>query len=184
MAHERILISEVGPRDGLQSVKQTMPTANKLRWIDALVASGLQEIEVASFVPAHLLPQMADAAEVVQHALKYQHLTVMALVPNRKGAEAALKAGAQKLTIPVSASEAHSMANVRKTREAMVEEVRAIVQIRNELAPHVKVEAGISTAFGCTLQGHVEEDDVVKLAAAVIEAVSYTHLTLPTNREV
>jgi hydroxymethylglutaryl-CoA lyase len=158
MATERILISEVGPRDGLQSVKQTMPTAHKLRWIDALVASGLQEIEVASFVPAHLLPQMADAAQVVQHALQYKHLTVMALVPNRKGAEAALKAGAQKLTIPVSASEAHSMANVRKSREAMVDEVRAIVQMRNELAPHVPVEAGISTAFGCTLQGHVAED--------------------------
>jgi len=170
MAKEHILISEVGPRDGLQSVKQTMLTANKLRWIDALVASGLQEIEAASFVPAHLLPQMADAAEVVQHALKYPHLTVMALVPNRKGAEAALKAGAHKLTIPVSASAAHSMANVRKTREAMVEEVRAIVQLRNEMAPHVKVEAGISTAFGCTIQGHVAEDDVVKLAAAVVEA--------------
>jgi hydroxymethylglutaryl-CoA lyase len=170
MTSDRVLISEVGPRDGLQSVKQTMATAHKLRWIDALVASGLQEIEVASFVPAHLLPQMADAALVVQHARQYPHLTVMALVPNRKGAEAALKAGAQKLTIPVSASEAHSMANVRKTREAMVEEVRAIVQIRNELAPHVKVEAGISTAFGCTLQGLVAEDDVVKLAAAVIEA--------------
>jgi hydroxymethylglutaryl-CoA lyase len=113
---------------------------------------------------------MADAAQVVQHALQYKQLTVMALVPNRKGAEAALKAGAQKLTIPVSASEAHSMANVRKSREAMVDEVRAIVQIKNELAPHVPVEAGISTAFGCTLQGHVAEDDVVKLAAAVIEA--------------
>jgi hydroxymethylglutaryl-CoA lyase len=170
MTSDRVLISEVGPRDGLQSVKQTMATAHKLRWIDALVASGLQEIEVASFVPAHLLPQMADADLVVQHARQYAHLTVMALVPNRRGAEAALKAGAQKLTIPVSASEAHSMANVRKTREAMVEEVRAIIQIRNELAPHVKVEAGISTAFGCTLQGHVAEDDVVKLAAAVIEA--------------
>jgi hydroxymethylglutaryl-CoA lyase len=170
MPPDRVLISEVGPRDGLQSVKQTMATAHKLRWIDALVASGLQEIEVASFVPSHLLPQMADAALVVQHARQHPNLTVMALVPNRKGAEAALKAGAHKLTIPVSASEAHSMANVRKTREAMVEEVRAIVLIRNDLAPHVKVEAGISTAFGCTLQGLVAEDDVVKLAAAVIEA--------------
>ena len=65
MPSDRVLISEVGPRDGLQSVKQTMATAHKLRWIDALVASGLQEIEVASFVPAHLLPQMADAALVV-----------------------------------------------------------------------------------------------------------------------
>ena len=69
-----ILISEVGPRDGLQSVKATMPTADKLRWIDALAAAGLREIEVASFVPAQLLPQMADAAQVVQHALRHSRL--------------------------------------------------------------------------------------------------------------
>jgi hydroxymethylglutaryl-CoA lyase len=96
-----VLISEVGPRDGLQSVKATMPTAKKLRWIDALVASGLREIEVGSFVPARLLPQMADTAEVVRHALTYPGLTVMALVPNARGAESALRAGVHKITIPV-----------------------------------------------------------------------------------
>lgn len=165
-----VLISEVGPRDGLQSVKATMPTADKLRWIDALYASGIREIEVASFVPAKLLPQMADAAEVVRHALKLPGLTVMALVPNLRGAEAALAAGVHKLTLPVSASEAHSLANVRKTRQEMVEELARIVRLRDERAPGVKIEAGISTAFGCTLQGAVAEDDVVWLAAAVIEA--------------
>ena len=121
MTHTRtpqVLISEVGPRDGLQSVKATMPTAAKLRWIDALHAAGLREIEVASFVPAKLLPQMADAAEVVRHALTLPGLTVMALVPNLRGAEAALAAGVHKLTIPVSASAAHSLANVRKTPRA------------------------------------------------------------------
>ncbi|MGE8318621.1 MAG: hydroxymethylglutaryl-CoA lyase [Comamonas sp.] len=165
-----VLISEVGPRDGLQSVKATMPTPDKLRWIDALYASGIREIEVASFVPAKLLPQMADAAEVVRHARTLPGLTVMALVPNVRGAEAALAAGVHKLTLPVSASEAHSQANVRRTRAEMVEELRRIVQLRDERAPGVKVEAGISTAFGCTLQGTVAEDDVVWLAAAVIEA--------------
>jgi len=164
-----VLISEVGPRDGLQSVKATMPTAHKFAWIDALYAAGLREIEVASFVPAKLLPQMADAAEVVRYALTLPGLTVMALVPNARGAEAALAAGVHKITIPVSASAAHSLANVRKTREEMVEEVRRIVALRNEVAPQVKVEAGISTAFGCTIQGAVAEDDVVRIAAAVIE---------------
>ncbi|KAB2895688.1 MAG: hydroxymethylglutaryl-CoA lyase, partial [Burkholderiaceae bacterium] len=95
---------------------------------------------------------------------------VMALVPNRRGAEAALAAGVHKLTLPVSASEAHSLANVRKTREDMVEELARIVRLRDERAPGVKIEAGISTAFGCTLQGAVAEDDVVWLAVAVIEA--------------
>jgi hydroxymethylglutaryl-CoA lyase len=165
-----VLISEVGPRDGLQSVKATMPTADKLHWIDALYAAGIREIEVASFVPAKLLPQMADAAEVVRHAVTLPGLTVMALVPNRKGAQAALEAGVHKLTMPVSASVAHSLANVRKTPTEMVEEVRAISDLRRAIAPHVKLEAGISTAFGCTLQGLVPEDDVIRLAAQCMEA--------------
>lgn len=170
MTSPDVLISEVGPRDGLQSVKATMPTADKLRWIDALHAAGVREIEVASFVPAKLLPQMADAAEVVRHAVTLPGLVVMALVPNRKGAEAALEAGVHKLTMPVSASVAHSLANVRKTPTEMVEEVRAISELRRAIAPRVKLEAGISTAFGCTLQGLVPEDDVIRLAAQCIEA--------------
>ena len=169
-SNPQVLISEVGPRDGLQSVKATMPTPAKLSWIDALYASGIREIEVASFVPPKLLPQMADATEVVRHALTLPGLTVMALVPNLRGAEAALKAGVHKITLPVSASAAHSLANVRKTREEMVEEVRRIAALRREIAPQVRLEAGISTAFGCTLQGAVAEDDVVWLAGAVIEA--------------
>jgi hydroxymethylglutaryl-CoA lyase len=166
----QVLISEVGPRDGLQSVKAIMPTQRKLEWIDALHAAGLREIEVASFVPAKLLPQMADASEVVEHALSLPGLTVMALVPNLRGAQAALAAGVHKLTIPVSASAAHSLANVRKTREQMLDELRAIVALRNERAPAAKVEAGISTAFGCTLQGEVPEDEVVWLAAQCVAA--------------
>ncbi|WP_241047661.1 hydroxymethylglutaryl-CoA lyase [Achromobacter xylosoxidans] len=165
-----VLISEVGPRDGLQSVQATMPTEAKCRWIDALVAAGIREIEVASFVPPRLLPQMADAADVVRHALTHPGLTVMALVPNLRGAQAALDAGVHKLTMPVSASRAHSLANVRKTPQEMVEEVRAIARLRDEVAPGVKLEAGISTAFGCTLQGEVAEDDVIRLAAQCVAA--------------
>ncbi|WP_180125428.1 hydroxymethylglutaryl-CoA lyase [Rhodoferax sp. BLA1] len=165
-----VLISEVGPRDGLQSVKATMATADKFRWIDALVVAGLREIEVCSFVSPKLLPQMADAAEVVRHALTHPGITVMALVPNLRGAEAALRSGVHKLTIPCSASEAHSLANVRKSRQDMVEEVRAIVRLRNDIAPGVKIEAGLSTAFGCTIQGEVTDDDVVWMAERVVAA--------------
>jgi hydroxymethylglutaryl-CoA lyase len=159
-----VLISEVGPRDGLQSVKATMPTADKLRWISALHAAGLREIEVGSFVPARLLPQLADTAEVVAHALTLPGLTVLALVPNLRGAEAALAAGVHKITVPVSASPAHSMANVRKSPQAMVEELRLIDALRRSTAPQVGLEAAISTAFGCTLQGAVPEDEVIRLA--------------------
>lgn len=165
-----VLVSEVGPRDGLQSVARSMPTAAKCGWISALHAAGLREIEVGSFVPARLLPQMADVAEVVRHACTLPGLTVMALVPNLRGAEAALAAGVHKLTIPVSASAAHSLANVRKTREEMVAEVRRIVALRDEQAPCVPIEVGISTAFGCPLQGLVPEDEVVWLAEQLVSA--------------
>lgn len=170
MMNPDVLISEVGPRDGLQAVNAVMATADKFKWISALHAAGLREIEVASFVPAKLLPQMADAADVVRHALTLPGLTVMALVPNLRGAQAALDAGVHKLTIPVSASAAHSLANVRKTREEMVEEVRRIIELRDASAPGVKVEAGISTAFGCTLQGLVPQDEVIALAVQCAQA--------------
>jgi hydroxymethylglutaryl-CoA lyase len=165
-----IHICEVGPRDGLQSIARTMPTEAKKRWLTALHAAGLREMEVTSFVPPKLMPQLADAAEIVAHALKLPGLQVTALVPNLKGAQAAMQAGVHKITLPCSASEAHSKANVRKTREEMVQQVRDVVALRNEIAPHVQIEAGISVAFGCTLQGIVPEDDVISLVEAVIEA--------------
>ncbi len=163
-ARPDVLISECGPRDGLQSIDAIMATADKMRWIDALHAGGLREIEVCSFVPARLLPQMADAAEIVRHAIELPGLTVLALAPNLRGAEAALEAGAHKITIPVSASEAHSLANVRKTRNQMIDEVGRIVDLRNARAPHVGIEANISVAFGCSIQGIVPENDVIWLA--------------------
>ncbi len=165
-----ILISEVGMRDGLQSIARTMPTEDKKRWLTALYTAGLREIEVTSFVPPKLMPQLADAAEIVSHALTLPGLTVVALVPNFKGAQAAIAAGAHKITIPCSASEAHSRANVRKTRGEMVQQVREIVALRNETAPKVMIEAGISVAFGCTLQGIVPEDGVISLMEALLEA--------------
>lgn len=170
MAAPDVLISEVGPRDGLQSVAATMPTEAKKRWIDALAAAGLREIEVGSFVPARLLPQLADTAEIVAHALAHPGVTVMALVPNLRGAQAAFDAGVHKITLPVSASVAHSLANVRKSPAQMIDELRSVVALRNEHAPQVRIEIGISTAFGCTLQGRVAEDDVIRLALQAVEA--------------
>ena len=167
-----VLVSEVGPRDGLQSIKTIMPLAAKRQWITALAASGLSEIEVGSFVPAHLLPQLADTADVVAHALTIPHLTVAVLVPNMRGAEAALVAGAHKLTIPFSASETHSLKNVRRTHAQMLDEVRGIVAlIRAQPAERrPKFEGGMSTAFGCTYEGDVPPNKVVRLAEQLREA--------------
>ena len=137
-----ILVSEVGPRDGLQSVKRTMPTAVKHRWIAALAQAGLREIEVGSFVSPKRLPQMADTEVVVREAIKIPSLTVLALVPNLKGAERAVASGAHKLTISVSASRAHSQSNVGMTPEQSIEQVAKICALceacRRSAAPPLK----------------------------------------------
>lgn len=161
-----LLISEVGPRDGLQSIDRLMPTASKCAWIDALVAAGVREIEVGSFVPARLLPQLADTADVVRHARRHPGLTVAVLVPNAKGAQAAIAAGAQKITLPLSASESHSLKNLRRTHEQVLAEVAAIAALVHALPEQRRpqFEGAISTAFGCTIEGDVAEATVVRLA--------------------
>jgi len=159
-------VSEVGPRDGLQSIKRAMPTEAKHRWIRALAAAGLREIEVGSFVPPKLLPQMADAGEVVRHAAAIEGLTVLALAPNLRGAKDAVAAGAHKVTLPVSASHAHSLSNIRMTCEQALEQVAAICTWRDSLPEGARplIEVGIATAFGCTQQGAVDEDWAIGMA--------------------
>ena len=162
----QIHICEVGPRDGLQNAHQMMPTEAKKAWISALAAAGLKEIEVGSFVPPKLIPAMADTAEIVQHAITIPGIKVVALAPNLKGFQRAIEAGAHKVTFPVSASRKHSESNVRMTPEQMVEEVRRCAQHPH---PGVEIEGAVSTAFGCTLQGTVPDDDVVRIATALAE---------------
>jgi hydroxymethylglutaryl-CoA lyase len=170
MAREKVEIVEVGLRDGLQILDRVMPTADKLRWLEAEHGCGVQRFEAASFVPARLLPQMADAAEVVGAAKRLPGVKVHALVPNLKGAAAAVAAGADAMIVPLSASEAHSRANVRRTPDEMVEELARICRMRDEAGRAVRVDAGIATAFGCTIQGEVREDEVVRLAEACLAA--------------
>ena len=167
-----ILVSEVGPRDGLQSVRSAMPTAVKHRWIAALAGAGLREIEVGSFVSPKLLPQMADAAEVVREAARIPGLTVLALAPNVKGAQRAFAAGVDKLTMPVSASRMHSMSNIRMTPEQAIAEVARVCALREffPTAQRPGIEVGISTAFGCTMEGRVPEDRVMQIATMLARA--------------
>lgn len=168
----KILVSEVGPRDGLQSIRPIMPLEAKKKWVAAEAAAGVAEIEVGSFVPAKLLPQLADTAELVRFAKTIPGLTVAVLVPNLKGAEAAVEAGAHKITIPLSASETHSLKNVRRTHAQMLDEVKSIVALLNSLPieRRPKFEGGLSTAFGCTLEGVVPSDTVVALAESLMSA--------------
>lgn len=167
-----VLVSEVGPRDGLQSIKRTMPTQIKILWIKALASSGLREIEVGSFVSPRLMPQMADCATLVREANKLKNLNVLALVPNLKGAELAIAAGARTLTMPISASREHSLNNIGKTPGEAIEEVRRVSGLRDSLSVGQRpgVEVGISTAFGCTLEGTVSEDWVIEMAGLLAKA--------------
>lgn len=167
-----VLVSEVGPRDGLQSISRVMPLAAKQAWIRAEAAAGVREIEVGSFVPASVLPQMADTAALVEFARTIPQLTVAALVPNLKGAERALAAQAHKISIPLSVSQTHSLRNVRRNHAGMLAEIRAIgARIAAEPVAHrPHFEVGLSTAFGCTLEGPVPEDLVVRLAEQAVEA--------------
>ena len=167
-----IRISEVGPRDGLQSISRAMPTEAKKAWIAAEAAAGVTEIEVGSFVPPSLLPQMADTAEIVAFAKTLSGRDVAVLVPNLKGAERAIEAGADKMSIPFSMSESHSIRNVRKDHAAMIEQIAAIAEmvaaVPEDTRPHFEV--GLSTAFGCTIEGPVPEDQIVRLAEKAIAA--------------
>jgi hydroxymethylglutaryl-CoA lyase len=163
-----ILVSEVGPRDGLQSISRVMPLAAKKVWIAAEAAAGVREIEVGSFVPPSLLPQMADTAELVEFARTIPGLHVVALVPNAKGAARAVAAGVHGMSIPFSMSETHSLKNVRKSHAEMIAEIGAVAAIGREAGVHFAV--GLSTAFGCTMEGAVPEATVVRLAVAAAEA--------------
>ena len=171
---ERVTICEVGPRDGLQMAASRMPTAIKIAWIGAMAAAGVPEIEVGSFVPARVIPSMADTGEVVR-AVRHLPCTIVALTPNLKGAQMAAEAGARRITIPVSVSEGHSRANTNRTTDEAIAEVGRIVawaraEGRSGEGRALEIEGACSTAFGCSIDGVVPTSRVVAVAAALAEA--------------
>ena len=166
-----VKINEVGTRDGLQSISTFVPTAVKKQWISEEYAAGVREIEVCSFVPVKLLPQFADAAEVVAHALTLPGLTVAALIPNLKGAERALELGVHKINYVISVSESHNRANVRRsTDESAADFERMVELVRHYPGRKPIVVGGLSTALGCTIEGAVSQDAVRRLATRLAQA--------------
>src|SRR5690606_24843968 len=166
------IVRAVGWRDGLQSLPVVMPTERKRVWIAAAHAAGMREIEVGSFVPARLLPQLADTAELVAYARTLPGLFVSVLVPNLRGAEAALETRADLMLVPLSASHEHSLANLRKTPDEVVAEVGRMRAARDASGAATLIEGGVGTAFGCTLQGHVPQDEVLRLMQALLDAAA------------
>ena len=166
----RVTVREVGLRDGLQSIATVMPTGRKLEWIRREYEAGVREIEVGSFVPARLLPQLADTAELLAYAKTLPGLFASVLVPNFKGAERAIEGGADLMIVPLSASHAHSLANLRKTPDEVVAEVARIRAARDAAGSKTIIEGGVGTAFGCTLQGEVRPTEVLRLMQALLDA--------------
>jgi hydroxymethylglutaryl-CoA lyase len=169
---EHAHVREVGLRDGLQSISEILPTEDKTAWLEAEHAAGVREIEVSSFVPLKLLPQLADAEAVVRHALSLPGLTVSALIPNLRGAERGLALGVHEMNFVLSVSEGHNRANVRRTTAESIEDFRRVVALCHT-APEERrprVACGLATAFGCTIEGAVDEDRVRRIAVEAAEA--------------
>ncbi|HVJ73197.1 MAG TPA: hydroxymethylglutaryl-CoA lyase [Casimicrobiaceae bacterium] len=166
----RAVVREVGLRDGLQSVRTVLPTERKREWIDDAYAAGQREIEVGSFVPPKLLPQMADTGAILAHARTLPGLFASVLVPNLRGAQDALDGNAHLMLLPLSASHAHSLANLRKTPDDVVAELARIRAARDASGRRTLIEGGVGTAFGCTIQGEVKATEVLRLMEALLDA--------------
>jgi hydroxymethylglutaryl-CoA lyase len=164
------ILREVGLRDGLQSIARVVPTAHKIAWLHDAYAAGLREIEVGSFVPARLLPQLADTAAILAEAQTLPGLFASVLVPNLKGAELAIAQGADAIVVPLSASHAHSLANLHKTPDEVIAEVGRIRAVRDAAGSKTLIDGGIGTAFGCTLQGQVAPAEVLRCLQGLLDA--------------
>jgi len=156
-----VTIYEVGPRDGLQNEARNVPTADKIRFIDALVAAGIRDIEITSFVSPKWIPQLADASEVARGVHRPPGVRMSALVPNRRGLDTALASGMKEVAVFLSASETHNKKNVNKT---IAETLRAFDEvIPHAVASKVSVRAYVSTVFGCPYEGEVDPERAVAL---------------------
>jgi len=172
MSNLDVTVREVGLRDGLQIHPTFMPTEKKLQWIREEAAAGVPEIEVTSYVPRSLIPQFADAEEVTTKALDVPDLVVSALIPNLRGAERGIELGVHKLNFVMSVSRTHNLKNVRREREESVADFRRIVELVRAQPPEKRplIVGGLATALGCSYEGKVPVDDVVKYAVALAEA--------------
>lgn len=158
---KRVFIREVAPRDGFQSWPRFIPTNTKIEVIKALIAAGVTEIETTSFVHPRAVPQMADAAEVMA-AVPRDGVLHTALVPNLKGAQAALDAGAERLNVVISASEAHNMANLNCAIEHSLDSLAAIAGLTAEA--NASLVGTVAVTFGCPFSGRVSREAVLRLA--------------------
>jgi hydroxymethylglutaryl-CoA lyase len=156
-----VTIYEVGPRDGLQNEARNVPTVDKIRFIDALVASGIKAIEITSFVSPKWIPQLADAAEVARGVQRPVGVRMSALVPNRRGLDTALASGMKEIAVFLSASETHNKKNINKTIAETFDAFKEVIP--PALAANVPVRAYVSTVYGCPYEGEVDPEKALEL---------------------
>lgn len=167
---DRVTIREVGLRDGLQLVKKFPSTPVKTEWLDREHDAGIRHFELGSFLPTARFPQFADIQALLDHAARLQGLHTAALTLNERGIEAALASPVDELVCVVSASEAHSAANIRRTRAESVALVAKAAADRDAAAPERLLNVGIAMALGCSLSGDVPVAEVLRLAEACLSA--------------
>ena len=174
-----VKIREVGPRDGIQSEKAEVSTADKIALIDALGESGLRYIEAVSFVSPKAIPQMADARAVWEGMSRGDGVFYSALVPNRKGAEIAAEVGVDGMQVFIAATDSYNLKNVKRTVEESLPNVAEVVAVAR--AADIPVEGTISTAFGCPYEGDVPPERVVQVTRWMvdegIDTISYGDTT-------
>lgn len=166
----RVLVREVGLRDGIQMANQYPSTAQKMRWIEQEYAAGVRHFEAGSFLPVARFPQFEDVREIANFIQSLPGATAIALVVNERGISDALEAGVDELTLVLSATEEHNQANARRSREASIEAIRHAVEQRNASGSQTLLNVIISMSFGCSIAGDVDPDEVVRLAQACIDA--------------
>jgi hydroxymethylglutaryl-CoA lyase len=167
----RVDLYEVGPRDGLQNELRTLPTKDKARLIEALIAAGEKRIEVTSFVSPKWIPQLADADELLRLVGRREGVVFSALVPNIKGLERAREAGLEEAAIFMSASEAHSKKNINKTIAGALEASREVVTAASQAG--MRVRGYLSTVWGCPYEGHVPVERVVDICRQLVDMGIY-----------
>src|SRR5215472_9690673 len=166
----RVILREVGLRDGLQLVKTFPSTSAKQRWIRDEYGAGVRHFEVGSFLPAKTFPQFADVREIVQTVAALPGAHGIALALNERGVNEALASGVGEIASVVSATEEHSQANANRSREAAIANVKRLCDLRDASAHKPIVHAAISMALGCSISGAVDPKEVLRLVEKCLEA--------------
>lgn len=171
MMDNRVTLFEVGPRDGLQNEKDSVPTSVKVELIERLVSTGIRHIEATSFVNPKWIPQLADAVDVLNQLHREDDVVYSALVPNLKGLERARQTGIREIAVFMSASESHNKSNINKTIEETYPVLQEVVEAA--IAEGMRVRGYVSTAFGCPYEGEVSLSAVARVTEKLLRMGVY-----------